>query len=217
MGISCSAWSVANFAYTLVYTLAAFLSGQPCPLPFRGVPARSGCLHGWDDELPSTKCRVMPMLQERHERVLAATCAAIGALVELFAPALESVDSVDSRSAAPATRPDSQAPPDSGGAEIAGPEAGGELGTASSKDKGAGGPFLEGLGELLRQPALFKGVLQSKAAAVRRAGYALVALVARRCPSLLQVRVAALAHLRGLISCRRRCRLASCCVAALHD
>ncbi|GAB4820968.1 hypothetical protein N2152v2_008014 [Parachlorella kessleri] len=128
-------------------------------------------------------------LQERHERVLAATCAAAGALVDLFAPAPTQV-SVGDPTSDEAIRPDSLAPVDSS-VGSAGLEPGNTDGGVGSKDNGARvasgeEAFLEGLGALLRQPALSKGVLQSKAPGVRRAGYSLVAVVARRCPGLLQ-------------------------------
>ncbi len=135
------------------------------------------------------------LLQDRHERVLAATCAAAGALLELLAPP---AGAKSARAPAPAAAAPAGSPLESAGAGAgaSGAEAGGAersgvgaSGTSPGGEAAKGGPegaVLEGIGAMLCQPAFYKGVVQSKAPLVRRAGYSLVALAARRCPSLLQ-------------------------------
>lgn len=82
-------------------------------------------------------------LQERHERVLAATCATAGALVQMCkqpsGPRVESYNEL-----------------------------------------------LDGISALTRTQAFLKGTLQSKAARVRRAAYALVGLICRESPGSLE-------------------------------
>ncbi len=112
-------------------------------------------------------------LQDRHERVLAATCTALASLIDLA----EGGD---------------------------GSGSGGASGTASQAEaaprSAAEQELLDGVGQQLQQPAFYKAVLQSKAAAVRRQAYLLVSAAAARRPALLApaVRAAAPAVLGAL-------------------
>jgi hypothetical protein len=96
-------------------------------------------------------------LQDRHERVLAATCAGLAALLDLAVAAEAPGGGSSSEEAAP------------GGAEQ---------------------ELLDGIDAQLQQTVFYKSVLQSKAAAVRRAAYRLVAAAAERRPQLLAGSVA---------------------------
>ena len=95
-------------------------------------------------------------LQDRHERVLAATCDGLAALLDLVAAA-----------EAPGGSSSSEAAPGAAEQEV-----------------------LDGIGAQLQQPVFYKSMMQSKAAAVRRAAYRLVAAAAERRPQLLAGSVA---------------------------
>jgi hypothetical protein len=109
--------------------------------------------------LGDAKKESMEELQDRHERVLAASCAALAALVEMVAPA------------------------SSGGQQ---PQ---QQGSSSSSSRQQNDPtqqspaeqdVLAAIQAQLQAPAFYKSVLQSKAAPVRRAAYGLVAAAAER-------------------------------------
>lgn len=89
-------------------------------------------------------------LQDRHERVLAASCAALAALLELAA----------------------------GGGGAEGAPAGGPAVAAEQE-------VLQGVRAQLERSGFYKSVLQSKAPAVRRGAYALVAAAAAAAPGLV--------------------------------
>lgn len=117
--------------------------------------------------------------------MLAATCAGMGALLDLLGPQQPTTTGGSSSVAA-------------GDAAQAAEAAGN--GSTRGSPEGAGGDeaavsaVLAGVGGMLCQQAFLKGVLQSKAAPVRRAGLSLVAPVARKWPALLQVRREGLAN-----------------------
>eukprot|EP00887_Chlorella_sp_A99_P002776 scaffold6.g2776.t1 len=102
-------------------------------------------------------------LAERHERVLAASCAALAALLALAGAA-------------------------AGGVGVGVGEGGGASAAAEQARE-----LLEGVSRQLEQPAFYKAVLQSKAAAVRRAAYGLVATACGLAPPALPAGAAAAA------------------------
>ena len=101
-------------------------------------------------------------LADRHERVLAASCSALAALVAL----------------ASASGGGAVEEADSSGADGT---AGGEGGARAEQAK----EVLQGVVRQLEQPSFYKAVLNSKAAAVRRAAYRLVAAVSALRPPAL--------------------------------
>ncbi|KAL4857852.1 3-hydroxyisobutyryl-CoA hydrolase [Chlorella vulgaris] len=147
---------------------AAFAAAFPAPAKQRDAVlfCRAEVLQLLGDNLVSTpqslgdaKKESVEELQDRHERVLASSCAALAALVEMVAPA------------------------SSGGQQ---PQ---QQGSSSSSSRQQNDPTQQSPAEQdvlaviqaqLQAPAFYKSVLQSKAAPVRRAAYGLVAAAAER-------------------------------------
>ncbi|KAL4457478.1 hypothetical protein ABPG75_012343 [Micractinium tetrahymenae] len=115
--------------------------------------------------LGDSKKESIEELQDRHERVLAATCAALAALLDLA----ESGDGSSSSS----------------GGGGGGSGAGSWSGSQGEPRSPAEQELLDGIGAQLQQSAFYKAVLQSKAAPVRRQAYLLVAAAAAWRPELL--------------------------------
>lgn len=170
--------NVACTAYTLclllpVHRLKPSSCGkQPIPiptcLPCPPLPLSLQVLQLLSDNLASTpqslgdaKKESVEELADRHERVLAASCGALAALLDLASPA---------------------------GAAQLGPAAAATAAgaaAAAAEPSAAEQEVLAGIQAQLELPAFYKAVLQSKAAPVRRAAYGLVAAAAERRSQLL--------------------------------
>ncbi len=129
--------------------------------------------------LGDAKKETVEELADRHERVLAASCGALAALLELAAPARAAEPS----GAAVAAGAAAAAP--------AATEAAAAPAAVAAEPSAAEQEVLVGVQGQLELPAFYKAVLQSKAAPVRRAAYSLVAAAAERRPQLLAGSLAA--------------------------
>lgn len=132
----------------------AAVFGAHCP-SLQVLQLLSDNLASTPQSLGDSKKESAEELADRHERVLAATCGALAALLELAAP------------------------PSSAG------QPGAAAAAAAAEPSAAEQEVLAGIQSQLELPAFYKSVLQSKAAPVRRAAYGLVAAAAERRPQLL--------------------------------
>lgn len=137
------------------------LPPSPLPLPPQVLQLLLDNLASTPQSLGDAKKESVEELADRHERVLAASCGALAALLDLAAPA---------------------------GAAQSGPTvaaAAAGAAAAAAEPAAAEQEVLAGIQAQLELPAFYKAVLQSKAAPVRRSAYGLVAAAAERRPQLL--------------------------------